>query len=157
MANLLFRQAVRGDLAEIVRLLADDHLGQGRERFVEPLPEGYAAAFHTITHDPHNELIVVEQDGAILGTMQLTFIPSLSFQGSRRMQIESVRVDAPYRGQGIGQKMMHWAINRAREEGCRFVQLTTHKDRPQAHRFYRRLGFVASHEGMKLDLGVGNS
>lgn len=152
MVELIFRQAGRADLGEIVRLLADDHLGQGRERYVEPLPEGYAAAFQAITQDPNNELIVVEQDGAILGTMQLTFIPSLSFQGSRRMQIESVRVDAPYRGQGIGQKMMAWAIERARERGCRFVQLTTHKDRPDAHRFYDRLGFVASHKGMKLDL-----
>jgi ribosomal protein S18 acetylase RimI-like enzyme len=150
--RVIMRPATRADLVEIVRLLADDELGSGRERLAEPLPAGYEQAFATIETDPNNELIVAEQGGVVVGTMQLTVIPSLSFQGSRRLQIESVRVDGRYRNQGIGRLMMEWAIERAREKNCRLVQLTTHKSRTDAHRFYARLGFVASHEGMKLDL-----
>lgn len=149
---MIFRSATREDIAEIVRLLADDKLGQQRERYENPLPVSYYAAFAAIAQDPNNELVVVEQDGVIIGTMQLTIIPSLSFQGSKRLQIEAVRVDRAYRSQGVGQKMFEWAITTAREANCRFVQLTTNKDRPHAYRFYQRLGFVASHEGMKLDL-----
>lgn len=150
-----FRQATHEDLSEIVRLLADDRLGQQRERYENPLPVNYYKAFATIERDPNNELIVVELEGAIVGTMQLTFIPSLSFQGSMRMQIEAVRIDRRYRGHGLGQKMFRWAIKRAREANCRFVQLTTNKTRADAQRFYERLGFVASHEGLKLDLEAG--
>ncbi len=149
---MIFRSATREDIVDIVRLLADDELGRQRERYENPLPVSYYAAFAAITQDPNNELVVVEQDGVIIGTMQLTIIPSLSFQGSKRLQIEAVRVDRDYRSHGVGQKMFQWAITTAREANCRFVQLATNKDRPNALRFYQRLGFVASHEGMKLDL-----
>ena len=153
MAEAIFmRPATRADLVAIVRLLADDELGSRREQLVEPLPAGYQQAFAAIEQDPNNELIVVEQGSVVVGTMQLTVVPSLSFQGSRRLQIESVRVDGRYRNQGIGRHMIEWAIEQARQKNCRLVQLTTHKSRADAHRFYARLGFVASHEGMKLDL-----
>jgi ribosomal protein S18 acetylase RimI-like enzyme len=150
--SLSMRPATRADLVAIVRLLADDELGSQREQVAEPLPAGYDQAFAAIAADLNNHLIVAEQDGMVIGTMQLTIIPSLSFQGSRRLQIEAVRVDGRYRNQGIGRYMIQWAIEQAREKNCRLVQLTTHKSRTAAHRFYARLGFVASHEGMKLDL-----
>jgi ribosomal protein S18 acetylase RimI-like enzyme len=145
------REATQADLSPIVRLLADDALGSQRERYEDPLPAGYLRAFEAIDTDPNNELIVIER-GQILGTLQLIFIPSISFQGSTRAQIESVRVDQPYRNQGIGRTLCLWAVERARLRGCRLVQLSTNKDRMDAHRFYARLGFIASHEGMKYDL-----
>jgi GNAT superfamily N-acetyltransferase len=150
--RLTFREATRADVPEVVRMLADDALGRERERYEEPLPQSYMQAFDAIDSDPNSELIVVEQDGAVIGTLHLTFLRSLSFQGSTRAQIESVRVDQPLRGRGIGRQLFGWAIARARRKQCRLVQLTTNKGRPDAHRFYLRLGFVASHEGMKLDL-----
>jgi GNAT superfamily N-acetyltransferase len=133
-------------------MLADDFLGQQRERLEDPLPESYIRAFREIDTDPSNELIVAELDGELVGTMQLTFTPSISFQGGKRCTVESVRVDGTFRGQGIGRAMMQWAIERAREKGCILMQLTTHKDRVDAHRFYESLGFSKSHIGMKLKL-----
>lgn len=151
----------------IVRMLADDFLGGQRERFEDPLPESYVRAFREIEGDPNNELIVAVsttpsaeaatppcQEGSlnIVGTMQLTFTPSISFQGGKRCTVESVRVDEKYRGHGIGREMMMWAIARAKEKGCVSMQLTTNKDRTDAHRFYESLGFSKSHIGMKLKL-----
>ena len=150
--QLSIRRAQPDDLPAIVRLLADDDLGRLRERLEEPLPPSYVAAFTLIDTDPRQHLVVVEQAGAIIGTLQLTVLPGLSYQGSLRAQIESVRVDSRFRGQGIGHRLMTWAITRAREEGCSVVQLTTHNQRGDAHRFYTRLGFIASHIGMKLVL-----
>ena len=150
--NLKFRQAKREDLAEIVRMLADDFLGTTRERCENPLPESYIKAFEEIDADKNNELIVAEKDGEIIGTLQITFTPSISFQGGKRATVESVRVDEKYRGQGIGKELMLWAINRAREENCFAMQLTTNADRTDAHRFYKNLGFTKSHLGMKLYL-----
>lgn len=150
--NLNFRQARLEDLPEIVRMLADDFLGTTRERYEDPLPEGYTKAFEEIASNPANQLVIAEIDGKIVGSMQLTFIPNIAFQGGKRLLIESVRVDAPFRGQGIGHKMMEWAINCGREEKCRMVQLTTNNDRKDAHRFYERLGFKGGHLGMKLYL-----
>lgn len=149
---LIFRRATRADVPDIVRLLADDDLGQQRERYETPLPQVYYTAFEEIDQDIHNQLVVIEQNGAIIGTLQLTFLPSLSFQGGKRAQIESVRVDGRFRGQGIGQKLFQWAIEQAKQAGCHTVQLTTHASRADAHRFYQRLGFVPSHVGMKLYL-----
>lgn len=148
-----FRRARAADVPEIVRLLADDPLGARRERDETPLPEGYARAFDAIDSDPHNELIVAEQDARVVGVLQLTFIPSLTYQGGWRALIEGVRVDARTRSQGLGRALLERAIGRARERGCHLVQLTTDKTRPDAKRFYEALGFVASHEGMKLHLG----
>lgn len=150
--NLNFRRATVADLPQIVEMLADDFLGKQRERFESPLPESYLRAFEEIDSDENNELIVVEQNGEIIGTLQLTFIPSISFQGGKRAQIESVRVASNVRGQGIGKKMFEWAIQRAREENCRMIQLSTNNDRAEAQRFYENLGFKASHIGMKLYL-----
>lgn len=151
--NLVFRLATREDLPAIVRMLADDKLGRQRERYADPLPDAYYAAFDRIEEATGNELIVATRDGRIVGSMQLTWIPSISFQGGMRLLIESVRVDSPVRGQGFGAAMFRWAIEEARRRECFMVQLTTNNQRPEALRFYERLGFSASHVGMKLYLG----
>jgi GNAT superfamily N-acetyltransferase len=150
--NIRFRLAKRADVPSIVRMLADDELGSQRERYEDPLPEVYFSAFEQIESDPNHELIVVEQDGEVIGTLHLMFLPSISFQGGLRAQIESVRVDKRFRSQGIGSAMMGWSVQRAKQRGAHVVQLTTHKTRVDAHRFYERLGFKGSHLGMKLSL-----
>ena len=150
--NIVFRRAKQDDLPAIVRMLADDDLGSQRERFELPLPESYYVAFEQIEHDANHNLIVAELNGEVIGTLHLIFLPSLSFQGGLRAQVESVRVDKPYQSKGIGSEMMRWTIERARERGAHVVQLTTHKSREDAHRFYERLGFKGTHLGMKLSL-----
>jgi GNAT superfamily N-acetyltransferase len=142
----------------IVRLLADDPLGAKRERYADPLPPAYYKAFAAIGADPNNELVVVELDGQVIGVLQLTFIPYLTYQGGWRALIEGVRIDSRFRSGGLGRRLFEWAIGRAAERGCHMVQLTSDKARPDAIRFYESLGFVASHEGMKLSLpGTGAS
>lgn len=150
--EITFRLARRADLPSIVRMLVDDELGSQRERYEDPLPQDYYAAFEQIDIDPNHELVVAEWNGEVIGTLHLMFLPSISFQGSLRAQIESVRVDNKYRNQGIGNEMMKWTIKRAGERGAQVVQLTTHRSRGDAHRFYEKLGFKASHVGMKLSL-----
>lgn len=150
--SISFRKAQHADVTSIIRLLAEDDLGRGRERHEEPLPDSYYAAFAEINRDTNHELIVAEQNGEMVGTLHLMFLPSLSYQGGTRAQIESVRVDKRIRNQGVGQQMMKYAIERARAHGCVLVQLTTHATRKDAHRFYERLGFSDSHVGMKLIL-----
>jgi GNAT superfamily N-acetyltransferase len=149
MMDVTMRAAEAADLPAILRLLADDPLGKNRETAVDA---PYQAAFAAIAADPNQELVVAELDGRVIGCFQLSFIPGLSRRGAWRAQIESVRIDSAVRGRGAGQAMMEWAIAKARARGCALVQLTTDKRRPDAHRFYARLGFVASHEGMKLEL-----
>lgn len=151
-AAFTIRRATRADIPAIVRLLADDYLGQQRERVEEPLPEAYYAAFALIDADPRHELVVGERAGEVIATLHLTFLPSLSSQGGMRAQIESVRVASALRGQGLGRSFFEWAIERARQEGCVAVQLTTNATRGDAQRFYTRLGLVPSHVGMKLSL-----
>jgi GNAT superfamily N-acetyltransferase len=133
-------------------MLAEDELGSQHERYESPLPESYYAAFQQIAVDPNHELIVAELTGEVIGTLHLMFLPSISFQGGLRAQIESVRVDKNFRNQGTGNQMLIWTIQRARERGAHVVQLTTHRSRQDAHRFYERLGFKGSHVGMKLSL-----
>jgi GNAT superfamily N-acetyltransferase len=133
-------------------MLADDDLGSQREKFEDPLPESYYSAFEQIDDDLNHELIVAERDGEVIGTLHLMFLPSVSFQGGLRAQVESVRVDKRFQSQGIGSQMMKWSIERAKQRGAHMVQLTTHKTRVDAHRFYERLGFKGSHLGMKLSL-----
>jgi ribosomal protein S18 acetylase RimI-like enzyme len=133
-------------------LLADDDLGAQREQFSSPLPESYTAAFDAIARDPNQELIVAEMNRKVVGVLQLTYIPGLSRQGAWRALIESVRVDSAWRAAGLGRKLIAHAIERARARGCRLVQLTSDKSRADAIRFYESLGFVASHEGLKLEL-----
>ena len=147
------REATTDDLRTIIQLLADDQLGKTRELLPEDvIPAGYLAAFETITRDPNNRLIVMEDEGRVVGCCQLTFIPGLSYRGSTRGQIEGVRVAASHRNKGLGRELIAYAINACRAKGCRFVQLTSNTARTDARRFYERLGFVASHVGMKLDL-----
>lgn len=149
--SLRIRRAVLADLPALVALLADDALGAARERPGDPR---YAAAFAAIDRDPNQLLAVALGDaGEPIGCLQLSFIPGLSRRGAWRGQIESVRIAASHRGGGLGRQMFDWAIQECRSHGCGLVQLTTDKARPDAMRFYERLGFKASHEGMKLDLG----
>ena len=150
--QVILREARRDEVAAIVAMLADDMLGSSREVTREPLPESYFSAFDALARDPNNRLLIAERDGEIVGTLQITFIHGLSRQGARRALIEAVRVATPYRGKGIGEEIIRAAIEMAREAGCAMVQLTTDKSRKDAHRFYERLGFIASHEGMKLML-----
>jgi ribosomal protein S18 acetylase RimI-like enzyme len=150
--EVIFRIATRADLPSIVRLLADDDLGSQRDRNEDPLPEAYYSAYEEINKDPRHELIVAELDGEVIGTVHLMFLPSISFQGGLRAQIESVRIVTQHQDQGIGSKLMNWTIERAHARGAHLVQLTTHKSRERAHRFYERLGFKGTHLGMKLSL-----
>ncbi len=147
-----FRLAVRSDVPDIVRMLADDALGVKRESYESPLPESYYTAFEAIGADPNNELVVACLAGRVVGVLQLTFIPYLTYRGSWRALLEGVRVDTSARARGIGRKLIEWAIERARQRGCHLVQLTSDKARVDAIRFYESLGFVASHEGFKLHL-----
>jgi len=147
-----FRLATRADLPSIVHMLVEDDLGSQRERYEDPLPESYYTAFEQIDIDPNHELVIAEKNREVIGTLHLMFLPSISFQGGLRAQVESVRVDKNYRNQGVGNEMMNWTIERARDRGAHIVQLTTHQSREDAHRFYERLGFSATHRGMKLSL-----
>ena len=151
-SELTCRVAKQEDLPAIVRMLSDDELGSQRERYEDPLPESYYKAFEQIDRDANHELIVAERNGEVVGTLHLMFLPSLSFQGGLRAQVESVRVDGSQRGRGLGSEMMQWTIERARARGAHVIQLTTHRSREEAHRFYERLGFKGTHLGMKLSL-----
>jgi GNAT superfamily N-acetyltransferase len=150
--DLVFRSARREDLPDIVRLLADDDLGSQREKYEEPLPSSYYTAFEQISADPNHQLIVAESDGRVIGSLHLMFLPSISFQGGLRAQVESVRVDRECRDLGIGSQMMAWTIETARQRGAHVLQLTSHLSRKDAHRFYEKMGFKGSHLGMKLDI-----
>ncbi|WP_406067468.1 GNAT family N-acetyltransferase [Micromonospora sp. NBC_01638] len=150
MTDVIYREAVRADLPAVIALLADDVLGKARD-FTE-IDEAYERAFADISADPRNQLIVAEQGGELVGCLQITYIPGLGRHGAERSLIESVRVRSDLRGQGLGRDLMTWAVDQARQRGCALVQLTTDKTREDAHRFYLGLGFVASHEGMKLAL-----
>lgn len=150
--STIFRDATADDLPAIIAMLMDDALGKLREDASTPLDPAYLAAFEAIDRDPNQHLVVADRDGVVVGTCQLTFLPGLSHRGMWRGQIEAVRIAASERGSGLGKAMMAWALDQCRARGCRQVQLTTDKRRHDAHRFYERLGFVASHEGMKLAL-----
>jgi GNAT superfamily N-acetyltransferase len=150
--NLTFRHAVKEDISELVKLLADDHLGSKREDLSTPINQRYLSAFESIARDPNNELMVVENAGDLVGMLQLTFIPYLTHIGSSRCLIEGVRISKHYRGQGLGTDFINWSITRAKDRSCSMVQLTSDKQRPDALRFYESLGFKATHEGFKLKL-----
>jgi ribosomal protein S18 acetylase RimI-like enzyme len=152
MRALSFRTATASDLPTIIGMIADDQLGQARDDARLPLDQRYLDAFAAIERDPNQRLVLAEQDGAVIGCMQITFIPGISRRGAWRGQIESVRVARSKRGGGIGTAMFEWAIAECRRHGCSLVQLYTDKSRTDAHRFYERLGFKDSHEGMKLSL-----
>ncbi|MFI8684535.1 GNAT family N-acetyltransferase [Rossellomorea sp. NPDC077527] len=150
--ELRFREAAEKDVDCIVAMLADDVLGRKRERYEHPLPQSYLQAFKAINSDPNNELVVACDGKEVVGVQQITFTPYLTHQGGWRATIEGVRTSASVRGEGVGTKLIQWAIRRAEARGCHLIQLTTDKQRPDALRFYERLGFQATHEGLKLKL-----
>ncbi len=148
---ITFREATKKDVPFIVEMLADDKLGALREKYQNPLPQLYYDAFEEIDLDKNQELIVIENTNQeIIGTLQLSFIPYLTYQGGIRAQIEAVRIRKDQRGKGYGEQFFKWAIERAKEKNAHVLQLTTDKQRPEAISFYQKLGFKASHEGMKL-------
>lgn len=146
-----FRKATIQDISKIVEMIADDELGKTRENFQDSLPQEYIEAFKNIKADKNQELIVIEdEDLEIIGTLQLSFIQYLTYQGGIRAQIEAVRIRKDKRGLGIGKTMFEWAINRAKERKAHVLQLTSDKKRSKAIKFYEDLGFKSSHEGMKI-------
>lgn len=153
MADPMMRRATPDDLPAIVTLLADDAIGGTRENPGPPLDPRYADAFAAISRDPNQLLAVADDGGTVVGCLQLTFIPGLPRLGAWRGQIEGVRVASSRRGSGLGSAMIRWAVGECCRRGCGLVQLTTDKARADAARFYEALGFVASHQGMKLTLG----
>jgi GNAT superfamily N-acetyltransferase len=150
--SLTYRKSAINDLEQIVNLLLEDELGQTRESKKPELNQNYIEAFHKINADPNQYLMVVESDKEIVATCHLTIMPSLTFTGSTRMQIEAVRVAEKHRGHKIGEWMMNAAITYAKSKEVTILQLTTNKKRPKAKNFYKKIGFEASHEGMKLYL-----
>lgn len=150
---MTIRRATKNDIPAIVKMIAEDKFGKTREDFQTPLPNAYLKAFENINADKNQELIVVEKEKTeIIGTLQLSFIQYLSYCGGLRAQVEAVRIHKAYRGKGIGVKLLEWAIERAKKRKAHVLQLTTDKKRPEALLFYEKLGFEASHEGMKLHL-----
>jgi GNAT superfamily N-acetyltransferase len=150
--ELVFRLANEEDLIDIVRMLADDPIGATREKFDNNLSDNYIKAFKNIQSDSNQELTIVELNGEKVATFQLTYIQYLTHQGGLRAQVEAVRTNSNYRGQGIGKKVFNYIIERATAKGCNLLQLTSDKKRPEAIRFYETIGFIATHEGMKLKL-----
>ncbi|MFI5782888.1 GNAT family N-acetyltransferase [Nocardia sp. NPDC051570] len=155
MNDITFRSATIDDVPAVVAMLADDALGSTRESPDDLRP--YRSAFADIDEDPRQELLVAEYNGAVVGTAQLSYLPGLARQGAVRAQIEAVRVDRSVRGMGLGSRLIEECVRRARERGCALVQLTSDASRADAHRFYDKLGFQASHVGFKLTLAEGSS
>ncbi|MEU2116617.1 GNAT family N-acetyltransferase [Streptomyces sp. NPDC016459] len=150
MSDLEIRPAVAADVEAIVAMLVDDSLGAQRESPDDLGP--YLAAFERLADDPHQHLVVAVRADKVVGTLQLTIIPGLSRRGAMRSLIEAVRVHADERGGGLGTQLMEWAVEESRRQGCQLVQLTSDATRTDAHRFYKRLGFKASHVGFKKNL-----
>lgn len=150
MSDIVIRRATADDIPAIVALLADDPLGARRESPGDLAP--YRTAFERLSGDPHQHLVVAERAGRTIGTLQLTVIPGLSRRGATRSVVEAVRVHADERGSGLGTRLVEWAVETSRREGCLLVQLTSDATRVDAHRFYERLGFEASHLGFKYHL-----
>jgi ribosomal protein S18 acetylase RimI-like enzyme len=151
VSRVKIRPAQSDDVAAIVAMLADDALGRGRERIEDPLPPCYLQAFEKVERDPNIQLVVAEGEGGeVIGCLQLCILPGLSSQGASRGLIEDVRVASHYRSRGIGEQLVQWAVAEAQAKGCRLVELLTHNTRIDAQRFYKRLGFTASHVGMTI-------
>ena len=148
-SGLAFRDAEQEDVRSIVALLANDALGQTRETPGSDVDTAYWQAFAAIERDPNNRLIVVALEEEVIGCMQLTTIPHLTFTGGTRLQIEGVRVKDAFRGRQIGALMIEWAIAYGRSQDCHVVQLTSNRNRKDAVRFYKKLGFEPSHVGFK--------
>ena len=149
--SVTIRRTRREDVSAIVAMLADDHLGSARERLADPLPASYFEAFETVDRDPNFRLVVAETaEGRVVGCLQLCILPGLSSLGASRGLIEDVRVASDCRSRGIGELLVQWAVGEAKARGCKLVELLTHESRVDAQRFYKRLGFTASHVGMTV-------
>lgn len=148
--SVSIRRARRDDVPAIVAMLADDHLGRARERVEDPLPAAYYAAFERVERDPNLTLVVAESEGRVVGCLQLAILPGISSQGGVRGLLEDVRVATDCRSRGIGEQLVQWAVTEAKARGCNLVELLTHQTRVDAQRFYKRLGFTASHVGMTV-------
>jgi len=148
--SVSIRPARREDVAAIVAMLADDHLGRARERVEDPLPEVYYQAFERVARDQNLTLVVAESEGRVVGCLQLAILPGISTQGGIRGLLEDVRVASDCRSRGIGEQLVQWAVAEAKARGCNLVELLTHQSRTDAQRFYKRLGFAASHVGMTV-------
>jgi ribosomal protein S18 acetylase RimI-like enzyme len=150
-SDVSVRRARRDDVAAIVAMLADDHLGSARECLDDPLPDSYFSAFEAVDRDPNLTLVVAEDcEGRVVGCLQLAILPGLSSQGASRGLIEDVRVASDCRSCGIGEQLLQWALAEARDKGCKLLELFTHNSRIDAQRFYQRLGFAPSHVGMTV-------
>lgn len=149
-ASVSIRLARREDVPAMIAMLADDHLGRARERLEDPLPEVYYEAFERVQREPALTLVVAESEGRVVGCLQLAVLPGISSQGGSRGLLEDVRVAADCRSRGIGEQLVQWAIAEAKSRGCILVELLTHTSRVDAQRFYKRLGFEASHVGMTV-------
>ena len=150
MSTVSIRSARRDDVPAIVAMLADDHLGRARERVEDPLPAAYYDAFARVECDPNLALVVAEAEGRVVGCLQLAILPGISSQGGSRGLLEDVRVATDCRSRGIGEQLVQWAVAEAKARGCNLVELLTHGTRADAQRFYKRLGFTASHVGMTV-------
>ncbi|GGV49595.1 GNAT family acetyltransferase [Streptomyces longisporoflavus] len=150
MGDLEIRPAIADDIPAIVEMLADDPLGSTRESPDDLTP--YLAAYERLAGDPNQHVVVAVREGRVVGTLQLTIVPGLSRKGATRSIIEGVRVHADERGSGLGTRFIEWAVDESRRQNCQLVQLTSDASRTDAHRFYERLGFTASHVGFKLQL-----
>lgn len=148
LSTVTIRRTRRDDVTVIVGMLADDPLGSARERIEDPLPPCYFRGFEAIEKDSNIQLVVAEEGGSIVGCLQLCVLPGLSSQGAPRALIEDVRVARRCRSRGIGEQLVQWAIAEAQARDCKLVELFTHNTRVDAQRFYKRLGFQASHVGM---------
>ncbi|KJC45456.1 GNAT family acetyltransferase [Bradyrhizobium sp. LTSP849] len=148
--SVSIRPARREDVAAIVAMLADDHLGRARERVEDPLPAVYYEAFERVERDQNLQLVVAESEGRVVGCLQLAVLPGISSQGGLRGLLEDVRVATDCRSRGIGEQLVQWAVTEAKARGCNLVELLTHQSRVDAQRFYKRLGFAASHVGMTV-------
>ena len=152
MSDLIIREATADDLPQIIQLMCDDTLGSTREEYTVPLLKCYTDAFDNIAQDKNNMLLVACNGERVIGNLQITFTQYLSHKGSKRATIENVRVAKDRRNLGAGTLLMKYAINLAKENACAIVQLTSNKTRTDAHRFYKRLGFQDTHEGLKLNI-----
>ncbi|WP_030847276.1 GNAT family N-acetyltransferase [Streptomyces griseus] len=150
MSDLEIRPVTADDLASVVAMLADDPLGAQRESPDDLTP--YEEALQRLTDDPNQHVVVAVREGRVVGTLQLTIVPGLSRRGATRSIIEGVRIHSDERGSGLGTQLIQWAVDESRRQDCRLVQLTSDVTREDAHRFYERLGFTASHLGFKLAL-----
>jgi len=151
ISKVTFRRARRDDIGIIVAMLADDPLGGARERLEDPLPQTYFQAFEKVDRDPNIQLVVaVDNEGVVVGCLQLCILPGVSSQGASRGLLEDVRVAGHCRSRGIGEQLVQWAVAEARAKGCKLVELLTHHTRVDAQRFYERLGFARSHVGMTI-------